>query len=126
MFTEIIRSPFDFNTWVDKWVDNLTDNKVNIIKAIHEDSKVSKRELKDKVGLSPTAIDNNLDALKDLGLTERIGSAKGGYWQINYILVGRKVSGKYHLNKPKYQRAIRPLQQTCPFQNETTFQFDCF
>lgn len=86
MFTVTVRRPFDFNKWVDKWVDNLTGNRVNIIKAIHENSKVSKRELEDKVGLSATAIDNNLDALKDLGLIERVGSAKGGHWQINYIL----------------------------------------
>ena len=86
MFTVTVRRPFDFNKWVDKWVENLTNNRVNIIKAIHENSKVSKRELEDKVGLSATAIDNNLDALKDLGLIERVGSAKGGHWQINYIL----------------------------------------
>lgn len=86
MFTVTVRRPFDFNKWVDKWVENLTDKRVNIIKAIHENSKVSKRELEDKVGLSATAIDNNLDALKDLGLIERVGSAKGGHWQINYIL----------------------------------------
>lgn len=86
MFTVTVRRPFDFNKWVDKWVDNLTGNRVNIVKAIHENSKVSKRELEDKVGLSATAIDKNLDALKDLGLIERVGSAKGGHWQINYIL----------------------------------------
>lgn len=86
IFTVTVRRPFDFNKWVDKWVDNLTDNRVNIIKAIRENSKVSKRELEDKVGLSATAIDNNLDALKGLGLIERVGSAKGGHWQINYIL----------------------------------------
>lgn len=86
IFTVTVRRPFDFNKWVDKWVDNLTDNRVNIIKAIHENGKVSKRELEDKIGLSATAIDNNLDALKDLGLIERVGSAKGGHWKINYIL----------------------------------------
>ncbi len=86
IFTVTLRRPFDFNKWVDKWVENLSDNRVNIIKAIHENSKVSKRELEEKVGISATAIDNNLDALKDLGLIERVGSAKGGHWQINYIL----------------------------------------
>ena len=86
MFTVTVRRPFDFNKWVDKWVENLTNNRVNIIKAIHENSKVSKRELEEKVSLSATAIDNNLDALKDLGLIERVGSAKGGHWKINYIL----------------------------------------
>lgn len=86
IFTVTFRRPFDFNKWVDKWVDNLTNNRVNIIKAIHRNNKVSKRELEHIIGLSPTAIDNNLDALKDLGLIERVGSAKGGHWKINYIL----------------------------------------
>jgi len=71
---------------LEKWIENLTDNRVNIIKAIHENSKASKRELEEKVGLSATTIDNNLDTLKDLVLIERIDSAKDGHWKINYIL----------------------------------------
>ena len=86
IFTVTFRRPFDFDKWVDKWVDNLTDNRVGIIRAIHKDNKVSKRELEDIIGLSPTAIDNNIDALKDIGLIERMGGAKGGHWKINYIL----------------------------------------
>lgn len=66
-------------------VENLADNRVNIIKAIHKNSKVFKRELEEKVSLSDTAIDNNLDTLKYLGLIERVGRAKGGHWKINYI-----------------------------------------
>tara|TARA_R110002050_G_scaffold54303_1_gene122902 strand:- start:1632 stop:2066 length:435 start_codon:yes stop_codon:yes gene_type:complete len=85
IFTVTFRRPFDFNKWVDRWVDNLTDNRVNIIKAIHINNKVSKKELEKTIGLSPTAIDNNLDVLKDVGLVERVGSAKGGHWKINYI-----------------------------------------
>ena len=86
IFTVTFRRPFDFNKWVDKWVDNLTDNRVNIIKAIHKNSKVSKRELEEIIGLSATAIDNNLEFLKEVQLIERMGSAKGGHWKINYIL----------------------------------------
>jgi ATP-dependent DNA helicase RecG len=86
IFTVTFRRPFDFNKWVDKWVDNLTDNRVNIIKAIHKNNKVSKRELEEIVGISATAIDNNLDTLKKLDLIERVGSAKGGHWKISYIL----------------------------------------
>lgn len=86
IFSVTFRRPFNFDKWVDKWVDNLTDNRVNIIKAIHENNKVSKKELQEKVGISATAIDNNLDVLKNLGLVERVGSAKGGHWEINYIL----------------------------------------
>lgn len=78
----MFRRPFNFN----KWVDNLTDNRINIMKAIHKNNKVSKRELDEIIGLSGTAIDNNLIALKNIGLIEREGSAKGGHWKINYIL----------------------------------------
>ncbi|MFI0428265.1 hypothetical protein [Mariniflexile sp. HMF6888] len=76
--TVTLRRPFDFN----KWVDNLTDNRVNIIKAIHKNYKVSKRELEEIVGLSPIAIDNNLDALKNIALIERVGGAKGDHLKI--------------------------------------------
>lgn len=34
------------------------------MKAIHKNNKVSKRELEETIGLSVTAIDNNLIALK--------------------------------------------------------------
>ena len=86
IFTVTFRRPFDFDKWVGKWVDNLTDNRVKILKAIHENNKVSKRELEKIVRLSPTAIDNNLSVLKDIGLVERVGAAKGGHWAIKYIL----------------------------------------
>ena len=86
IFTVTFRRPFDFNKWVEKWVDNLTDNRVNIIRAVHKNNKISKRKLEEVIGLSATAIDNNLDALKDIGLRERVGGAKGGYWKINYII----------------------------------------
>ena len=64
IFTVMFRRPFNFNKWVDKWVNNLTDNRVNIIKAIQKNNKVSKRELEKIIGVSATAIDNNLNAFK--------------------------------------------------------------
>jgi ATP-dependent DNA helicase RecG len=85
MFTVTFRRPFDFEKWVNRWVENLTDNRVKILREIHANSKVSKRELEEKVNLSATAIDNNIDALRDVGILERVGGAKGGYWLIKYI-----------------------------------------
>ncbi|MBU2554501.1 MAG: putative DNA binding domain-containing protein, partial [Bacteroidetes bacterium] len=35
MFTVVLNRPFDFEKWVNKWVDKLTDNRVAIIKAIY-------------------------------------------------------------------------------------------
>jgi ATP-dependent DNA helicase RecG len=36
----------------------------------------------EKIGISTTAIDKNITALKAKGLLTRIGAAKGGHWQV--------------------------------------------
>lgn len=92
MFTVTFRRPFDFEKWVEKWVEKLTDNRVKILREVHNNPKVTKKELEQSVSISASAIDNNIDILKDLGLLTREGSDKGGNWKINYLLpeVGRK------------------------------------
>jgi ATP-dependent DNA helicase RecG len=86
MFTVTFRRPFDFENWVENWVEKLTDNRVKILREIHQNNRISKRKLEQKVSVSASAIDNNIETLKELGLLEREGSYKGGYWKINYIL----------------------------------------
>jgi len=86
MFTVTLRRPFDFEKWVEKWVEKLTDNRVKILREVHNNPKVTKKELEQVVGISASAIDNNIDVLKDLGLLSREGSDKGGYWKIIPIL----------------------------------------
>ena len=86
MFTVTLRRPFDFEKWVEKWVEKLTDNRVKILREIHNNHKVTKKELEQVVGISASAIDNNINILKDLGLLSREGSDKGGYWKIITIL----------------------------------------
>jgi len=84
MFTVTLRRPFDFEKWVEKWVEKLTDNRVKILREVHNNPKVTKKELEQVVSISASAIDNNIDVLKDLGLLTREGSDKGGNWKINY------------------------------------------
>ena len=86
MFTVTFRRPFDFEKWVEKWVVKLTDNRVKILKEVHNNPKVTKKELEQVVSISASAIDNNIDILKGLGLLTREGSDKGGNWKINYLL----------------------------------------
>lgn len=86
MFTITLRRPFDFEKWVNKWVEKLSENRINILKNIHLNNKISKKELETIIGLSGTAIDKNIDALRELGLLEREGEAKGGQWIIKFIL----------------------------------------
>lgn len=82
VFTVTLRRSFNF----DKWVDKLTNNRVIILKEIHNNSKVTKKELEKEARLTSSAIDNNIEKLKKMGLINREGSDKGGYWKINYIL----------------------------------------
>lgn len=86
MFTVTLRRPFDFEKWVVNWVEKLTDNRVKILREIHNNHKVTKKEIEQAVGISASAIDNNINILKDLGLLSREGSDKGGYWKIIPIL----------------------------------------
>jgi ATP-dependent DNA helicase RecG len=86
MFTVTLRRPFDFEKWVEKWVEKLTENRVKILREVHNNHKVTKKELEQAVSISASAIDNNIDVLKDLGLLSREGSDKGGYWKIIPIL----------------------------------------
>lgn len=84
MFTVTLNRPFDFDKWVNKWVDSLTDNRIAILKAIHSNNKITKKELERIIGISATPMDNNLKVLKELGLLDRIGT-KGGTWEIHYM-----------------------------------------
>ncbi|MFV5703245.1 ATP-binding protein [Flavobacterium sp. XS2P12] len=84
MFTVTFRRPFDFDKWVNKWVNLLSENRITILKAIHSNLDIKKSELEQIAGLSPTALDKNLDILKKEGLLEREGT-KGGNWILHYI-----------------------------------------
>lgn len=84
MFTVTLRRPFDFNKWVNKWVNNLSEKQIIIITAIHNNTKIKKAELQQLVDFSATALDNNIEFLKLEGLLEREGT-KGGVWIIHYI-----------------------------------------
>jgi ATP-dependent DNA helicase RecG len=51
---------------------------------MHKNSTVTKKELKGIIGIGSTAIDNNIDYLKNNGFLERVGGDKGGRWLIHY------------------------------------------
>lgn len=84
MFTVTLRRPFDFEKWINKWTDNLSSKRIEIIRQVHNNNKVTISDLAKHIGVSETAIDKNIDALKDLGLLERIGT-KGGSWLLHFI-----------------------------------------
>ncbi len=84
MFTVTLRRPFDFEKWVNKWVNNLSEKQITILTAIHYNNKIKKAALQELVDFSATTLDNNIEILKKEGVLEREGT-KGGIWIIHYI-----------------------------------------
>ncbi len=81
----IFRRPFDFDKWVNKWVNNLSEKQLIILEAIHKNRLIKKLELQKLTDFSATALDNNLENIKKEGLLEREGT-KGGSWILHYII----------------------------------------
>ena len=70
------------NWLVDGLVDGLVESQKQILKYVQENPSISKRILADKIGISTTAIDKNIEVLKEKDLLMRVGSAKSGHWKI--------------------------------------------
>ena len=82
IFVTRLYRPIDFDRWLDSWKSELSDNQVAILEAIHADSEITIPQLSKTVGISSTAVANNRQKLRDLGLLEHVGSNKAGRWHI--------------------------------------------
>ena len=61
----------------------LNPTRQTIISEMRNNPNITKVELSRILGISTTAIDNNISFLKKNGYIERIGSNKAGYWNVN-------------------------------------------
>lgn len=84
MFTVTLTRPFDFEKWIARWEQQLTATRITILRAVHNNPKMTKTVIADLASIGSTALDNNMEYLKDLGLLNREGT-KGGRWILNYI-----------------------------------------
>jgi predicted HTH transcriptional regulator len=66
----------------DKYV-NLTKNRQMILESIAANRTISITELSQAIGISTTAVENNIKYLKEHRLLKRRGGAKGGSWEIS-------------------------------------------
>ena len=80
---------FYFKNYGEKVGDKLGDknlllnkNRKLILNYIKQNPKISIVQLAKELNLSTTAIEKNIKYLKDNKYIKRIGSAKGGYWEI--------------------------------------------
>ena len=60
----------------------LNETRQTIIAEMRNNPNVTKAELSRSIGISTTAIDNNIAYLKKNGYIERVGSNKSGYWRV--------------------------------------------
>jgi predicted HTH transcriptional regulator len=63
-------------------VKDLTANQIKLLELIETRPNVTKEEMAKHIGISTTAIDNNIKTLKAKDLLERVGGRKDGYWKI--------------------------------------------
>nr|WP_321497093.1 winged helix-turn-helix transcriptional regulator [uncultured Methanolobus sp.] len=66
----------------DRVGENLTQNQQKILDSILEDSSISARLLSESIGISQRKIETNIAKLKEKGLLRRVGSARGGHWEV--------------------------------------------
>ena len=69
---------------VDNIVDSIVDNETqkSILLMMKQKPRTSTKEIANEVGIAPRNIQVHIKSLKEKGLVERIGSAKGGYWLV--------------------------------------------
>ncbi len=66
----------------EKLGEKLGENQLKIIKLIENNTSISIKNIAREIGISTTAVENNIKKLKGKEILKRIGSAKGGYWEI--------------------------------------------
>ena len=61
---------------------NITQNQQKILDNLAENQHVTMSELSAAVGISTRKIEANVQKLKSMGLIERVGARKNGYWVV--------------------------------------------
>ena len=69
-------------TVVEKVVENITENQQNIINCIKLNPYMTAKEIAVKIEISHRKTQENIKKLQIMGLLNRIGPDKGGYWQV--------------------------------------------
>lgn len=60
----------------------LGENEIKILKLMEDNKYITTKELSEHIKISTTAVDNNISKLKKKGILKRIGSPRGGYWEV--------------------------------------------
>lgn len=66
-----------------KTVEETAKSADRILQLLKHNPKMTVREMTTIIGLSRRGVEEPIKALKTKGVLSRIGSTKGGYWEIN-------------------------------------------
>ncbi|MDA0911633.1 MAG: winged helix-turn-helix domain-containing protein [Proteobacteria bacterium] len=69
-------------TPVKKWGEKWGENERKVLALISCSNKISIVAIAEGTGLSTSGVEKIISRLKKQGVIKRIGSAKGGYWEI--------------------------------------------
>ena len=72
----------NFSKVTDRVTDRVNDNTMKVLNVISEDPGYSYNDISDEIGISRKSVATIIKKLKDLGIIERIGNNKKGYWKI--------------------------------------------
>jgi ATP-dependent DNA helicase RecG len=62
--------------------ENLSENQQKIIQLITFNKKISAQKMAKEIGISQRKVEENIAKLRNAGLLQRIGPAKGGHWEV--------------------------------------------
>ena len=60
----------------------ITEKQERVLELIEQNPHITRYELSDKLQINPSAIQKHINNLKKSGKIKRVGSDKGGYWEI--------------------------------------------
>lgn len=86
-FTAGFFRPVEFEKWISVLAEKLDVKSINLLRAVHGNATITKAELASILKQSISTIDRTIDQLKMLGLIERKGARKKGWWVINFYTV---------------------------------------
>lgn len=62
----------------------LSNISIDILNLLEKNKYLKQDEIAEKLNKAPNTIYRNIKVLKDMGIIERVGSTKKGYWRINF------------------------------------------
>ena len=62
----------------------LSNTSIDIINLVENNNHITQPEIAKELDKATNTIYRNIKVLKDMGILERVGSNKKGYWRINY------------------------------------------